>query len=126
MRFLSKKKWIALAALLVAAAQGACSLYQSEGRKFLESQAFEYAGVQANLKSCDTLGAGPGGELRFTNERADVFQRPDQPLTIRVIPRAHEPQACEFQFNDPTELDDRLPLAIEFTWQHLRLGEFAN
>lgn len=120
MRFLSKSATILLALL---GSISACSLYQSEGRKFLEKEAFEYSGAQAYLSSC------PGYDVAVADltlvERtstAQIFQLPTE-SNVRIVTNSENPYACDYGFATPQERDAILNSAIELT---LRLGEFAN
>jgi hypothetical protein len=99
----------------------ACSLYQSEGRKFLEKQAFEYAGVsaQANLLSCQSSAANDRFRLIRTETRALVYAHPEKPLQIRVVPLVDRRYDCDYGFTTDEELDAKVSSAIELTLQHL-------
>lgn len=112
---------IALPSLLVLSG---CSLYKSDGRKFLESQAFEYAGVSAaqNLQQCHRNWS-PSGDWRLDQDTGTTFTF-IKGSGLRVF--AQTPPAnfgCEFHFESAEELESKRQSAIEVTLLHLRLGE---
>lgn len=108
--------------ILSIAALAACSVYQSEGRKFLEKQAFEYAGVEAqpNLKGCAAYSSSQGLTEIHSDARAVVLQ--SAPLEIRVVPQVdatgkpvQSPYSCDYGFTTPEEQNSKLDPAIELS-----------
>lgn len=93
----------------------ACSAYQSEGRKFLEKQAYEYAGVQSHLVSCQNTNSIAGANLVFSEQRASVYSTDGQPLAIRVVPSTGPAFSCDYGFANGDELTHKLTGAIEYT-----------
>lgn len=118
-KFLSKVAFAILASL---AALG-CSVYESGGRKFLEKQAFEYAGVSAasNLKTCHTAWASTG-DWRLDQDTGRAFLYVKQ-NDLRVITQEQSAKyGCEFQFESPDELQAKRESAVHLTLLHQSLG----
>ncbi|MBX3022400.1 MAG: hypothetical protein KF799_12070 [Bdellovibrionales bacterium] len=97
---------------------GACSLYQSPGRKFLEKQAFEYAGVkaQAYQMACEQ-GATLKGWAPFSQStQAHVFTHETNEFQIRVVTAGDPlPFSCDYQFASAQEMYERVGDAIDLT-----------
>lgn len=99
-----------------------CSAYQSEGRKFLEGQAFEFAGVQAqaNLQQCSfELEDATWTFVRSTPE-ADVFARDvDGVYQLHVKSKAETPSfGCDFAFATVEERFTKSEDAVDLTLQN--------
>ena len=77
-----------------------CSIYESQGRKFLESQALEYAGVSAqdNLQSCDHEQTAAPWVLLQRDENAEVLALDGAGYEMRVVPNEDPTFACQFRF----------------------------
>jgi len=104
--------------LAISSLISACSVYQSDGRKFLEKQAYEYAGVEAHLMGCQASAGATGTKLIQADGRAEIYSLDDQPLQIRVIPvEMEKPRAfsCDYGFTTTDELNSKLTGAIEYT-----------
>ncbi len=102
---------------------GACSVYQSDGRKFLEKEAFEYSGAQAYLLKCPGAEADVRDlELTHSDSRAQVFRFKNS-QNIRVLTHQQPAYACDYGFANALEVAALQEPAIELT---IRLGEFAN
>lgn len=102
----------------------ACSVYQSDGRKFLEKSAFEYAGVGAFVQSC---GAEPRGEEWLEASRSDaaivyISERSDYAMRVDLL-EGPEASGCRFRFHSAQEMVERTEDAVEYTLLHLSLGE---
>lgn len=108
--------------LILSGMLSACSIYQSDGRKFLEKQAFEYAGVQAqeNLLGCRQAPGVHGFNLFHSEARALIFRSEMKPLEIRVVPLGHRPYGCDYGFANEEELNADLTPAIELTLRQLQ------
>lgn len=100
----------------------ACSIYQSDGRKFLEKHALQFAAT-ANLQSC---GGEPLGEEWVevsSSPTADVFSNEKQDFTLRIV--AHggpEIFHCTYQFASVQEMIERTDSAVELTLERMVLG----
>ncbi|MGE4132438.1 MAG: hypothetical protein AB7F86_12420 [Bdellovibrionales bacterium] len=103
----------------------ACSVYQSEGRKFLEKQAFEYTGASAYLQGCSS-GKVASGALISSSATTLSYQASEPAFHLSVFSRAQTDFACDFQFSSQSELEELAPAAVELTFLHLGLGQFAN
>lgn len=97
-----------------------CSVYQSEGRKFLEKSAFEFAGVAAYVTACDNLGvdatwvkAGETAQTEtFVNEDSEEFRL--KVLTTNLDGDS-SPYGCEFRFPSAQELVEKSENASGYT-----------
>ena len=98
----------------------ACSVYQSEGRKFLEKQAFEYAGVQAHLVSCQNVQSTDGLTLIHSEPRAEIFSSAINPLAMRVVPLGDRPYSCDYGFTSTDEMAAQFSPAIGLTLHNLQ------
>ncbi len=97
----------------------ACSVYQSEGRKFLEKQAYEFAGVQANLLSCQKVQATDGLTRIHGEARANIYSSSSQPLVMRVVPLGDRPYSCDYGFTTADEMSSKFSPAIGLTLHNL-------
>ena len=95
-----------------------CSVYRSEGRKFLEKYALEYenAAATANLLGCSRSIETSGYRVMSEGEAVDVLQSEADANNLRIV--SHATHACDFQFGSAQEIEDRLTSAIELTLQH--------
>jgi hypothetical protein len=108
---------------------GACSVYESGGRKTLEKQAFEIAGVgaQENLTACGYTPAKAGHWMLIqTTDEAKLYAREADTYELRVTAKSTGPNiACLFHFSSAQELYQRSQSALELTLLHLSPGQFA-
>jgi hypothetical protein len=107
-----------------------CSLYQSDGRKFLEKQALDYAGVsaQTNLQGCANETMSEDWQKASETEDAVVLISDKEEFLMRVMPTARQDgYVCSFKFASAQEMVERTDSAIAITLIHLgqSLGEFA-
>jgi hypothetical protein len=135
---------ITLTAGFLAAVLTGCSVYQSDGRKFLESQAIQFSEARANLTSC---GSNPVNAEKWNSlekeDRAEILVATGDSFELRIVPvpraTAHDevsapanspeqPFSCEFRYNSAQEMYEKMSPAIEFCL-HLSpgdcTGEFA-
>ncbi len=114
--------------LLILPAISACSIYQSEGRKFLEKNAYEYSNVSAlNLQSC-SYGSVSSEWLEFSSTPTSTAFTSDQnEFALLIVSHAQNTPsfACQFQFSSAQEMVERTEAASELTLLHQSLGEFA-
>jgi hypothetical protein len=101
-----------------------CSLYQSDGRKFLEKQALQFSRAAAtNLQSC---GAEPLSEewLKTSeDERVEVYASDARDFTLRVVPRTTDGvYSCTYQFASVQEMIERTDSAVDLTLEQMALG----
>jgi hypothetical protein len=113
--------WRLLASLLLITG---CSLYESESRKFLEKQAFEYAGTaaQANLVSCQNASYSDEWQFAGFSGRTDTYVRRDDAMVVQMVPRTRRELSCIFRFQSRDEFNDKFADAEALTEQHLGLG----
>ena len=101
----------------------ACSLYQSEGRKFLEKQGLEYSAAAANLQSCDHEPLGEEWLKVFGTDSAAVFSSESQEFVLRIMPLQANPAfSCMYRFSSVQEMIERTDAAIELTLGQVALG----
>jgi hypothetical protein len=95
----------------------ACSLYQSDGRKFLEQRAFEYSGAsaQANLLNCSEGTFSAGEPELYRDERVVAVNPKSTPLELYVSTLSDRPYVCNYGFTTEQELTGKLSSAIELT-----------
>ena len=105
---------------------GACSLYQSDARKFLEKQAFEYAGKSASayLTGCDEELLGEEWLMVSRTDSARIYASEIEEFTMKVKLQGGT-FSCAFRFNSAQEMIEQTPAAIDLTVLHQSLGEFA-
>ncbi|MGE0528797.1 MAG: hypothetical protein AB7G93_14745 [Bdellovibrionales bacterium] len=100
----------------------ACSLYQSEGRKFLEKEAFEFAGAaaQAHLTGCDSSPMGPHWILLQSTSLAQVYANEGDGFQLGVLPLSEDESLfnCRFQFESAQEMYEQTAAAIDLTIAH--------
>jgi hypothetical protein len=101
-----------------------CSLYQSDGRKFLEKQALQFSrAAAANLQSC---GAGALSEewLKTSeDERVEVYASDARDFALRVVPRTSDGvYSCTYQFESVQEMIERTDSAGDLTLEQMALG----
>ena len=120
---------IFILAVSIAALNG-CSLYQSDGRKALEKNAFGIAGVsaQSNLLGCHSEELN-GEWLKVSQtEEAAVFASEHEDFALKVVPlNTKEAFNCGYRFASAQEMIERTDSAIEITIHELglSLGTFA-
>jgi hypothetical protein len=117
----------------------ACSLYQSKGRKFLEGNAYQFAGVAAFAESCGPVElTSDWQEIERTGKNAD--QNADQarafqakardssdsqnPVELQVV-NSSGTRSCLYAFKSQKQLEQQLEKAIEYSLLNFSLGEFA-
>jgi hypothetical protein len=129
---------ITLTTGILAAILTGCSVYQSDGRKFLESQAIQFSEAKANLTSC---GSNPVNAEKWNflenEDRAEIMVATGDSFELRVIPilrapghsevstpanRSEQPFSCEFRYNSAQEMYEKMSPSIEFCL-HLSPGE---
>lgn len=95
----------------------ACSIWQSPSRKFLEQQAFEYAGVSvsANKTGCQAGASNEGWILLSKGNLANVYEFESQDFELRVVPTADAAFSCDFRFSSAQEMYEKMPDAIDHT-----------
>ncbi|NJL26295.1 MAG: hypothetical protein HC902_14865, partial [Calothrix sp. SM1_5_4] len=90
---------------------GACSIYQSEGRKFLEKQAYEFAGktAQANLLGCQShTVVGSDWAHMSDSPLAQVYVSESESFELRVFPvEAEDGFACDYRFSSAQEMFEK-------------------
>ncbi len=94
---------------------GACSIYQSEARKFLESNAYDYAGVsaEAHVVSCASPAALTSDDLEpEAHESALIYRL--SPVNIRVMV-LDSTYSCDYAYEASTDADAGLEGAVEYT-----------
>ena len=101
-----------------------CSLYESQGRKFLESQAIEFASsaAYANLLNCDTAPSTTAWILFEKNDRAELFTTDNESFELRVTPVLRKQFSCYFRFGSAQEMYEKSSAATELTL-HQSLAE---
>jgi hypothetical protein len=102
-----------------------CSLYQSESRKFLEKQAFEYAGVaaQENLVGCPGDIADAEWTLSEDTEDARLYLNDAQEFEMQVIPnRGDTTFKCVYRFASAQEMVEKTQAAIDLTLAKMTLS----
>ena len=110
-------------ALLILPFTSACSLYQSDGRKFLEKQAFEFAEASANLQSCGKEKMGDEWLKISDSEQAQVYSSENSEFELRVVPlHSGDPFHCTFHFASVQEMVERTDSAVEITLEQMALG----
>ncbi len=106
----------------------ACSLYQSDSRKFLEKQAFEYDAASAYLVSCPIEPIASEWEVSAETESAKIFENQKIDFAIRILPSQQEGQfSCIYRFTSAQEMIEKMDAAIELTRVYMGLspGAFA-
>jgi len=111
---------------------GACSLYQSDSRKFLEKQAIEFAGsaAQANLVDCPEGQLEESWQLKEETPKAGLYTHDLSTFELRVVPMEQSPLqqfSCVYRFASDEELTEKTQAAVELTVFYLGLspGGFA-
>ncbi|HMN70176.1 MAG TPA: hypothetical protein PKC28_16675 [Bdellovibrionales bacterium] len=106
----------------------ACSAYQSEGRKFLEKRAFEYAeenrdSAMAHWQGCDSRTLNENWTLLSETPQARVFSDENEEFSMRVQALgAPEGFSCAYRFSSAQDMIEHVDAAVILT---LGLGEFA-
>jgi len=104
-----------------------CSVYQSDGRKFLEKQVADFSGVSAqqNLFSCEDASTSTTDQWIVWRQESnsELYRNPSDPQLLRVmVMPAH---TCDFRFLSDEELNQKIPSAIEITWHNFSPDRFA-
>jgi hypothetical protein len=100
------------------AATSGCSLYQSDARKFLEKQAFEYAGVAAvpNLLGCPGDIADADWTLASETQKARVYINDAAEFEMQVILNQGDTTfKCVFRFHSAQEMVEKTEAAVALT-----------
>lgn len=103
----------------------ACSVYRSDGRKFLEKRAYEYSGVEAYREQCLAPVPTAGFALIHGSEHAEVYAlEPNDKSQSRMrvatpnagqSPVGTSPYGCDYGFTNQQELSSKMAPAIEQT-----------
>ena len=103
------------------AAVTGCSLYESDGRKFLESNAFGYAGVgaQANLQGCNRPENQTNWVLMSQDDRAELYSAESETYQMRVALKDNSNFNCDFSFKSAREMFDKTNEAEDLTVHQL-------
>jgi len=105
--------------LSIATILSSCSLYQSEGRKFLEQQGFEYAGVsaQAYLRDCQEAKPTEGWVKLTETPLARVYVHETDSFEMRVLPNQDNLSDfhCDYQFPSAKDMMEQTSAAIDLT-----------
>jgi len=102
----------------------ACSLYQSDGRKFLEKQALQFSrAASVNQQGCGMEAMGEDWMKVSETEMAEVYGNDALDFTLRVVPRSTAGSFhCTYQFSSVQEMMERTDSAIELTLEQMALG----
>lgn len=101
----------------------ACSLYQSDGRKFLEKEAFSFAKASASLQGCGEELADERWAKISSSHNADVYSSEELDYTLRVIPaQSEKPFSCTYRFTSVQEMMDHTEEAVLFTLDQMALS----
>lgn len=101
--------------LTIAATMSACSIYESDGRKYLEQHAYQFAGVsaQANLLGCQLQSQSTDWVEQSQTPNARILE--NDGFELRIEPKANPEYGCEFRFSSAQELVEKTNAAIEYT-----------
>ena len=101
-----------------------CSVYQSDGRKFVESQGLQWAGYSAlaNLQTCDHELSRPAWLMIESNPRADLYVYEGDGYQMRVQPVQDETFSCYYRFASAQELYEKTSDAVALTMTKLDLS----
>jgi hypothetical protein len=109
--------------LLLALSLSACSVYESSGRKYLESNAYsccspglqaDSAAAQKYLVGCDRSDLSETWQLSDKNQLAEVYRSNDT-LDLRVRPLNDPGLSCTFRFANESDLSALTNSAIDLT-----------
>lgn len=103
-----------------------CSVYQSDGRKFLEKQAFEFAGVNAaaNVTNCGYASSEVINQtseaklwtLSEKGENTETYVSESTEFAMKVLTTGESPSyGCDFQFSSAQEMIEKSKDAAELT-----------
>lgn len=107
--------------ILTALGLAACSLYQSPGRKFLEKQAYEFAGVsaEAHLTGCQYVPFEREWVELNNTPLARIYTHETAEFQLRVFPLlAAHGFSCDFQFTSAQEMFEKMDAAVDLTISH--------
>jgi hypothetical protein len=98
-----------------------CSVYRSDGRKFLESDLGTIGvSVQAYVQACDRSASDDDKWQPLENgDQAELFKTDDGNYDLRVIPLADQNFHCDYRFPSPNEMSKKIDDAIEYTLEQL-------
>ena len=111
-----KIRWLILAVTL-----SGCTVYESDGRKYLESNAYSCcaAGLHADtptaqkiLLRCDHSTQSESWQLSEKTQLAEVYRNG---LDLRVRPFNDTQFNCDFHFADESDLESKTASAIDLT-----------
>ncbi len=109
---------------LLALSCGACSIYQSDGRKFLEKQALQFArSASVNQQGCGSEVMGEEWMKTSKTDVAEVYSNDALDFTLRVVPlNADGSFHCTFQFASVQEMMEKTESAVDLTLEQMALG----
>jgi hypothetical protein len=93
----------------------ACSIYESSGRKQLESNAFKLAGLNLTAEGCATKVVHTNEVLHSEDLQTRIYEKASNPFEIRIAVKSPSEISCSFSFQDESELNRQLPVAIALT-----------
>lgn len=116
--------------ILICALSCSCSLYRSDARKFLEKQAFEFAGValQANLLGCPSEIENADWTLTTEIQDARIYVNTQSAYEMQVIAGpSHAAFSCTFRFSSEQEMVEKTEDAVKLTIFNMgqSLAQFA-
>lgn len=113
-------------ALFAILALSACSIYRSDGRKFLETQAFEYAGTnaQSNLQGCQIAAPLSQWVQMSQTPLARIFVHDNDSFELRIQPTETSVDfSCDYQFGSAQEMFEKTSAAVDLTLSRLNQYE---
>lgn len=105
---------------------GACSLYQSDGRKYMEKEASSVAGISAadNFQYCTEMTDSQPWVPWLETTEVVLLKNASESFELLVAPK-NSNSHCQFLFSSEEELIKRWPSAEKISLQYLGLGEFS-
>ncbi len=95
-----------------------CSVYRSEGRRYLEEYALDPNVIEQKFfQGCTTNNEVSSYSPWSSDERALTYVAHSDPARLRVIPLKQQQQdmACDFQFTSAQELSQLAELSIQIS-----------
>lgn len=119
-----------LTLIFICALSCSCSLYRSDARKFLEKQAFEFAGValQANLLGCPSEIENADWTLATETQDASIYVNTRSAHEMQVIVGPTDAAySCTFRFSSEQEMVEKTEDAVKLTIYNMgqSLAQFA-
>lgn len=102
----------------IALTLSACSIYRSDGRKFLEKRAYEYSGVEAYREYCAGTAETTGLNVIGGDSRAQLYAlapTTESSNRMRVVPLGDRPYSCDYGFTTPEQMTSLMDPAIGLT-----------